>query len=262
MIRRRDKIAGAIGVFIVVAGAVGRWELRRWSRDKPPLPAKPAATGNGPSIIVADQVQRAIVAERVAQQKNHDAKLAEARVAEKKKRDAWLAVSTRKYPLPDGLPRDVRMWRTVMEPHSEKAHLMEVDSDAIGVPQGRSEWFYVGIASRVPFRDEKPSELAERCAAVLRERRPMNPGRNKSFPEFADPNSVRKFEGWCLTVRSVKPLADKDGWRAKVEVCPRRAGSGGMMRMETPHVEFYRYEGGELTLERDRIESYAWPIDE
>jgi hypothetical protein len=90
----------------------------------------------------------------------------------------------------------------------------------------------------------------------------MNPGRNKSFSEFADPNSARKFEGWSLTVRSVKPLEDKDGWQAKVEVRPQWAGRYSMMGMPPPHVEFYRYEEGKLTLERDRTESYAWPIDE
>jgi hypothetical protein len=261
MIRRRDKIAGAIGVFIVIAAAVGCWEFRPWLWDQSPLPAEAAANGIGPVIVLSDQAQLAIVAEK----RKHDAKRAEARlamVAEKKKHDARLVESARKYPLPDGLPRDVRTWRTVMEPHSEKAYLMEVDPDATEGRRGRSAWYYVGIASRVPFRNEKPSELAERCAAVLREKKPMNPGRNKSFPEFADPNSARQFEGWWLTVRSVKPLEGKDGWRAKVEVRPQRAGRSGMMGMQPPHVEFYRYEDGKLTLERDRTESYAWPIDE
>ena len=263
MIRRREKIAGAIGVSIVIAAAVGSSEFRRWSWDQSPLPAEAATNGNGPVFVLSDQAQLAIVAEK----RKHDAKSAEAArlamVAEKKKHDASLVESTRKYPLPDGMPREVRTWRTVMEPHSDKAYLMEVDPDAIEGRRGRSAWYHVAIASRVPFRNEKPSELAERCAAVMRERRPMNPGRNKSFPEFADPNSARKFGGWWLTVRSVKPLEDKDGWRAKVEVRPQRAGTYGMMGgMQPPHVEFYRYEAGKLTLERDRTESYAWPFDE
>ncbi len=255
MIRRRDKIAGVIGVFVVIAVAVGCWEFRRWSWDQSPLPAEASATGNGPVIMLSGQAQPAIVAEK----RKHDAKLAEARlamvaenekvrVAQKKKYDAMLADSARKYPLPGNWPRNVRRWKSVMEPNGDM-YLVPADRDP---PPDR---FFVSIA--IPKRDTgsfelaEPSELAKAAAAVLRENQPMNSGRMRSFGEGFDRYAGVEFLGWSLAIVSVEPIG-KDGWRAEVKVFPQRAFPPTMMVMGNVHLEVYRYVDGKLTLESQR----------
>ena len=255
MIRRRDKIAGAIGVFIVIAVAVGIWEFRRRSWAQSPLPAAAAATGNGPVIVLPDQAQPAIVAEK----RKHDAKLAEARlarvaendkvrVAQKKKYDEMLAGSARKYPLPDHWPRNVRRWKSVMEPNGDM-YLVPADPDP---PPDR---FFVSIAipdrDAGPFELAEPSELARAAAALLRENQPMNPGRMQSFGGGFDRYAGVEFLGWNLAIVSVEPIG-KHGWRAEVKVCPQRAFAPTMMVMGNVHLEVYRYVDGKLTLESQR----------
>ena len=255
MIRRRDKIAGAIGVFIVIVAAVGIWDFRwrSWSSASACQPT-PHATGNAYDavIVLSDQAQLAILAEK----RKHDPKLAEARrarvaendkvrIAQKKKYDAMLADSARKYPLPDNWPRNVRTWKSVMEPNGDM-YLVPADRDP---PPDR---FFVSIAipnrDAGPFELAEPSELAKAAAAVLRENQPMNPGRMRSFGEGFDRYAGVEFLGWNLAIVSVEPIG-KLGWRAEVKVRPQRAFAPTMMVMGNVHLEVYRYVDGKLTLE-------------
>jgi hypothetical protein len=164
MFRRRDNIIVAIVIVAIVGIAAGLWEYKLWLQAQPPPKAQAqpnplidpqvtpkahrvAATGNlpGPGVVLPNGPDRARLE----------------LVAEKKKHDAWLADSARKYPLPDNLARSVRMWKSVMEPNGDM-YLVPADP---GPPPDR---YFVSIATR--HRDEAPSELSEAAAAVLREK--------------------------------------------------------------------------------------------
>jgi hypothetical protein len=236
--RRRDNIIGAIGAVTIVIVAAGVWEW--WSPAQsppapPPLVAAVAATGNlpGPGVVPPIKIPPA--------------------------RLAMLADSARKYPLPDNWPRNVRKWKSVMEPNGDM-YLVPGDPDPL------PDRFLVSIAIRKrdgrPFELAEPSDLAAAAAVVLREKQPMNPGRMQSFGEGVDRSAGVEFLGWDLAINSVEPIG-KDGWRAEVQVSPQRAFGPSMMVMGNVHLEVYRYVDGKLTLESQRPGPHnESPIDE